>query len=174
MSNLNPEDDLTAKPSQGPRLQLRIASAWLLVAVLATVALFMRHRNLSIDGDYQGWASASCMIMGRAFVQLGLWHTHLVPFQNNLPIGTDPDVYWLPLYPIVLPWFIRLLGDTPASGRMLELVIILASSGFVWLIGKRRYTPRVGVLAAFFFLTARATFEGARPFCSSRSQLSSH
>jgi len=159
----NPEDDLIAKPGEGPRFQLRIATVWLLFAALATIALFIRHRNVSLDGDYQGWASASCMIMGRAFAQLGLWHTHFVPFQNNLPIGADPDVYlhWPPLYPVALSWFIRLLGDSPTSGRMLELAIILASAMFVWLIGQRLYTPRIGVLAAFFFLTARATFEGA-------------
>jgi 4-amino-4-deoxy-L-arabinose transferase-like glycosyltransferase len=166
MSNTNPEsipeDDLTATQSAGPRSHVRIAAIWLLFAALATVALFMRHRHVSLDGDYQGWASASCMIMGRAFAQLGLWHTHFVPFQNNLPVGADPDVYlhWPPLYPIVLSWFIRMLGDSPASGRMLELAIVLASAAFVCLIGQRLYTQRIGVLAAFFFLTARATFEG--------------
>ena len=163
MSNLNREDDLTARPSRGPRLQLRIAAAWLLLAAVATVALFFRHRNVSLDSDYQGWASASCMLMAKAFVQLGIWHSHFVPFQNNLPVGTDPDVYlhWPPLYPIVLSWFLRILGDSPASGRMLQLAIVLLSAVLVWLIGQRLYTPRIGVLAAFFFLTARATFEGA-------------
>jgi hypothetical protein len=163
MSNLNREDELTAKPSPGSRLQMRIAVAWLLLAALATAALFFRHRNVSLDSDYQGWASASCMLMAKAFNQLGIWHSHFVPFQNNLPIGTDPDVYlhWPPLYPIVLSWFLRLLGDSPASGRMLQLAIVLVSAIFVWLIGQRLYTPRIGVLAAFFFLAGRATFEGA-------------
>jgi hypothetical protein len=163
MSNQNPEEDLASRSAASLRTLNRISSIWLVLATLATVVLFFRHRNVTLDGDYQGWASASCMIMGRAFAQLGLWRTHFVPFQNNLPIGSDPDVYlhWPPLYPIVLSWFIRLFGDSPSSGRLLELVIVVISAALVWLIAEQLYTPRIGTLAAFFFLTARATFEGA-------------
>jgi hypothetical protein len=163
MLKVIPEEDLASSPAANFRVSFRAAALWLLFAVLATIALFLRHRNVSLDGDYQGWASASCMIMARGFAQLGLWHTHLVPFQNNLPIGSEPDVYlhWPPLYPIVLSFFLRLFGDTPSSGRLLELAIVLASAGFVWLIAQRLYTSLVATLAAFFFLTARATYEGA-------------
>jgi len=163
MSKVNSEDCLNSRSTASLRLSSRVAALWLVFALLGTVAFFLRHRNVSLDGDYQGWASASCMIMARAFAQLGTWHTHLVPFQNNLPIGSDPDVYlhWPPLYPIVLSVFLRLFGDTPSSGRLLELAIVLASAAFVWLIAKRLYTSLVATLATFFFLTARATSEGA-------------
>jgi len=157
------EDSLASRSNASSRVCLRVAALWLLFAALATIALFLRHLTVTLDGDYQGWASASCMIMARAFAQLGLWHTHLVPFQNNLPVGSDPDVYlhWPPLYPIVLSFVLRLFGDAPSSGRLLELDIVLASAALVWLIAKRLYTPMIATLAAFFFLTARATYEGA-------------
>ncbi len=153
-------NQLSSGPSSQPRITFRIAIVWLILAALVTIGVYIKHRTVSLDGDYNGWASASCMIMARAFTQLGIWQTHLVPFQNNLPVGNDPDVYlhWPPLYPVVLSVFVRLFGDSASSGRLLELVIILASALFVFLIARQLYAPRVGILAAFFFLTTAITF----------------
>jgi len=145
--------------------RLGFAALWAVVSTLSLVALYWRHRHNSLDGDFQGWASASCMVMARAFNQLGAIRTHFLPFQNNLPVGLDPDVYlhWPPLYPLVLSFFLRLLGDDPLSGRILALLITLGCGTFVLLIAKRLYSLRVGLLAVFFYFTSRATFEGSAP-----------
>jgi hypothetical protein len=147
------------------RRGLCLAAGWAAAAAAALVALYLRHRHTSLDGDFQGWASASCMLMARAFNQLGAAHMHFVPVQNNLPVGNDPDVYlhWPPLYPLVLAFFLRIFGDDVGSGRMLALLITLLSGGVVALIAKRLYSLRTGLLAAFFFFTVRATYEGASP-----------
>ena len=147
------------------RRGLCLAAGWAAAAAAALVALYLRHRHTSLDGDFQGWASASCMLMARAFNQMGAAHMHFVPFQNNLPVGNDPDVYlhWPPLYPLVLAFFLRVFGDDVGSGRMLALLITLLSGGVVAMIAKRLYSLRTGLLAAFFFFTVRATYEGASP-----------
>ncbi len=143
---------------------LKAAAFWLVVAALAVVALYARLLHLSFDGDYQGWASASCMTMAHSFNQLGAFHLHFVPIQNNLPLGTDPDVYlhWPPLFPLLLSFVTRILGDHESSGRLFALVITLATACVVIVIARRLYGTRVALLSGFFFLTARATYEGGR------------
>lgn len=142
----------------------KAAAFWLVVAALAVVALYARLLHLSFDGDYQGWASASCMTMAHSFNQLGAVHLHFVPIQNNLPLGADPDVYlhWPPLFPLLLSFVTRILGDHESSGRLFALVITLATACVVIIIARRLYGTRVALLSGFFFLTARATYEGGR------------
>jgi len=142
----------------------KAAAFWLAIAALALVALYARLLHLSFDGDYQGWASASCMTMAHSFNQLGALHLHFVPIQNNLPLGSDPDVYlhWPPLFPLLLSVVTRILGDHESSGRLFALTITLATTCVVIAIARRLYGIRIALLSGFFFLTARATYEGGR------------
>jgi 4-amino-4-deoxy-L-arabinose transferase-like glycosyltransferase len=142
----------------------KAAAFWLAIAALALIALYARLLHLSFDGDYQGWASASCMTMAHSFNQLGALHTHFVPIQNNLPLGSDPDVYlhWPPLFPLLLSIVTRILGDHESSGRLLALTITLATTCVVIAIARRLYGTRIALLSGFFFLTARAIYEGGR------------
>ena len=150
-------------PSRHPRLVHRAAIAWCTAPFLAAIILYVRKLHLSLDGDYHGWSSANCFTMARAFNALGALHMRFVPFQNNLPVGSDPDVYlhWPPLYPLVLAGFLRIFGDTPAAGRILELLIVLVTTPVVMLIARRLFSPHVALLSGFFYLTCRATFQGA-------------
>jgi 4-amino-4-deoxy-L-arabinose transferase-like glycosyltransferase len=152
----------TANPTRS-RL-LKPAAFWFALAALSLVALYARLLHLSFDGDVQGWASASCMTMAQSFNQLGALHTHFVPIQNNLPLGSDPDVYlhWPPLFPLLLSFVTRILGDHESSARLFALTITLATTCVVVAIAHRLYGTRTALLAGFFFLTARATFEGGR------------
>lgn len=147
-----------------PDSLLKPAVFWFALAVLAIIALYARVLHLSFDGDYQGWASASCMTMAHSFNQLGALHTHFVPIQNNLPLGSDPDVYlhWPPLFPFLLSIVTRILGDHESSGRLFALVITLATTCVVGAIARRYYGAQTAFLAGFFFLTFRTTFEGGR------------
>jgi hypothetical protein len=142
----------------------KAAALWLAVAALALIALYARLLRVSFDGDYQGWASASCMTMAHSFNQLGAIHLHFVPIQNNLPLGSDPDVYlhWPPLFPLLLSIVTRILGDHESSGRLFALTITLATTCVVIAIARRLYGTRIALLSGFFFLTARATYEGGR------------
>jgi 4-amino-4-deoxy-L-arabinose transferase-like glycosyltransferase len=142
----------------------KAAAFWLAVSALALAALYARLLHLSFDGDYQGWASASCMTMAHSFNQLGALHTHFVPIQNNLPLGSDPDVYlhWPPLFPLLLSMVTRVLGDHESSGRLFALTITVATTCIVIAIARRLYGIRIALLSGFFFLTARATYEGGR------------
>jgi 4-amino-4-deoxy-L-arabinose transferase-like glycosyltransferase len=166
-SCLSPSEtpEVTASsPPPGSRSLLKPAAIWFVVAVLAIIVLYARLLHLSFDGDYQGWASASCMTMAHSFNQLGAFHTHFVPIQNNLPLGSDPDVYlhWPPLFPLLLSFVTRILGDHESSGRLFALLITLATASIVVSIARRLYSTPTALLSGFFFLTARATFEGGR------------
>jgi Dolichyl-phosphate-mannose-protein mannosyltransferase len=143
---------------------LKPAAFWFAVSALALVVLYARLLHLSFDGDFQGWASSSCMTMAHVFNQLGALHTHFVPIQNNLPLGSDPDVYlhWPPLFPLLLSSVTSILGDRESSGRLFALVISLASAIVVAMVARRLYGIRAALLSGFFFLAARATYEGAR------------
>ena len=143
---------------------LKAAVFWLAIAAFALIALYARLLHLSFDGDYQGWASASCMTMAHSFNQLGAVHLHFVPIQNNLPLGSDPDVYlhWPPLFPLLLSVVTRIFGDHESSGRLFALTITLATTCVVIAIARRFYGTRIALLSGFFFLTARATYEGGR------------
>jgi 4-amino-4-deoxy-L-arabinose transferase-like glycosyltransferase len=152
-------------PSTAPLASLtRAAAIWLFIALLLLVAMYVRLRHMSFDGDFQGWASASCMTMAESFNHLGPLHTHFVPIQNNLPLGSHPDVYlhWPPLFPLLLSFVLRLFGDHESSGRFFAMAITCASAGIVFLIGRHLYNTRVALLSCFFFFTSRATYEGAR------------
>lgn len=145
-------------------LLLKTAAFWLAVAALALIALYARLLHTTFDGDYQGWASASCMTMAHSFNQLGAFHLHFVPIQNNLPLGSDPDVYlhWPPLFPLLLSFVTRILGDHESSARLFALVITLATACVVIAIARRLYGTRIALLSGFFFLAAKATYDGGR------------
>jgi hypothetical protein len=166
--SLNPAElptDSSAATTHPPRSSLiKPAAFWFAAAALSLVALYARLLHLSFDGDFQSWASASCMTMAHSFNQLGALHTHFVPIQNNLPLGSDPDVYlhWPPLFPLLLSFITRILGDHESSARLFALAITLATACIVVTIGRRLYGTRTALLSGFFFLTARATFEGGR------------
>jgi hypothetical protein len=168
--SLNPAELPTEPAAVATTTQLTRASLlkpalfWFVFAALAVVVLYARLLHLSFDGDVQGWASASCMTMAHSFNQLGALHTHFVPIQNNLPLGSDPDVYlhWPPLFPLLLSFVTRILGDHESSGRLFALAITLATTGVVVAIARRLYGTRTALLSGFFFLSARATFEGGR------------
>jgi 4-amino-4-deoxy-L-arabinose transferase-like glycosyltransferase len=167
---LNPAELPTDSPPAATTTQptrsslLEPAAFWFAVASLALIALYARLLHLSFDGDFQGWASSSCMTMAHSFNQLGALHTHFVPIQNNLPLGSNPDVYlhWPPLFPLLLSFFTRILGDHESSARLFALAITLVTTCVVVAIARRLYGTRVALLSGFFFLTARATFEGGR------------
>jgi 4-amino-4-deoxy-L-arabinose transferase-like glycosyltransferase len=166
MTNSPSPGDRSLNSVESPRRfsLFKAAALWLAIAALALVALYARLLHVSFDGDYQGWASASCMTMAHSFNQLGALHLHFVPVQNNLPLGSDPDVYlhWPPLFPLLLSVVTRILGDHESSGRLFALTITLATTGVVMAIARRLYGARVALLSGFFFLTARATYEGGR------------
>jgi hypothetical protein len=160
-----PTDSSTATTTKSTRSTLlKPAALWFAIAALALVVLYARLLHLSFDGDVQGWASASCMTMAHSFNQLGALHTHFVPIQNNLPLGSNPDVYlhWPPLFPLLLSFVTRILGDHESSARLFALAITLATTCVVVAITRRLYGARTALLSGFFFLTARATFEGGR------------
>jgi hypothetical protein len=151
-----------AQSECAPRILRPAALFWCAVAFAGNIVLFLRSLHMSLDGEYQGWASASCLTMARAFNALGALHMRFVPIQNNLPVGSDPDVYlhWPPLYPLVLAGFLRIFGDRPASGRILELLVVFLTAAIVMLIARRLFSPRVALLSGFFYLACRATFQG--------------
>lgn len=138
------------------------AALWASLSALVLIALYVRHSHASLDGDFQGWGSASCMLMARGFNHLGALRMHFVPFQNNLPLGKDPDVYlhWPPLFPLLLAWCLRSFGDTVFTGRLLVLAINLVSGALVAGIAGRLFSARIGWLSCFFFFTSRAVFVG--------------
>ena len=142
----------------------KIALLWVVLALLMLIAMYARLRHLSFDGDFHGWASASCMIMAESFQRLGAIHTHFVPIRNNPPMGLDPDVYlhWPPLFPLLLSLFLRVFGDKESSGRLLALLITLGSTGVVFFLAQHLYGIRTALLSCFFFLTSRVTYECGR------------
>ena len=141
-----------------------VACAWFLLSVLLLVFLYSRILNMTLDGDIHGWASSNVMTQARSFLELGPWRTHLVPVQNNLPLGLDPDVYlhWPPLLPLVVSGSMRIFGDREAAGRIVQLLITLCTAGLLVLVGRTLFSLRVGMFTGFFFLTAAATYEGGR------------
>jgi Dolichyl-phosphate-mannose-protein mannosyltransferase len=151
-------------PNSASSNLLKPASIWLASSVIVLVALYARILRYSFDGDFQGWASASCMTMAHSFNQLGAINTHFVPIQNNLPLGSDPDVYlhWPPLFPLLLSVVTRILGDQESSARIFALAITLATACVVVAIARRLYGTLTALLSGFFFLTSRATYEGGR------------
>ncbi|MEO6924794.1 MAG: glycosyltransferase family 39 protein, partial [Bryocella sp.] len=165
---VDPMDKDTKSSSTTPKLHssnlLKPAGLWFVLAVVALLALYARYLNLSFDGDFQGWASASCMTMAHSFNQLGAFHTHFVPIQNNLPLGLDPDFYlhWPPLFPLLLSFVTRIFGDRESSARLFALTITLATTAVLFLLARRYYGLRAALLTGFFFITARATYEGGR------------
>jgi 4-amino-4-deoxy-L-arabinose transferase-like glycosyltransferase len=158
-----PAADINATKSIRSNL-LKPAVIWFALAALVLGALYARLLHHTFDGDFQGWASSSCMTMAHSFNQLGALHTHFVPIQNNLPLGSDPDVYlhWPPLFPLLLSVITRIFGDRESSARLFALAITLVTAFVVFAIGRRLYGTLTGLLSGFFFLTARATYEGGR------------
>ena len=104
------------------------------------------------------------MTMAHSFNQLGALHLHFVPIQNNLPLGSDPDVYlhWPPLFPLLLSFVTRILGDHESSARLFALAITLATACVVLAIARRLYGTAHALLSGFFFSPPTAIYDGGR------------
>lgn len=60
------------------------------------------------------------------------------------------DVH-VPLYHLVLHWWLTLFGDTVQVARLLSLLFFIVSIPLVYLLGKSAYSTRVGLVTAFLF-----------------------
>jgi hypothetical protein len=56
-----------------------------------------------------------------------------------------------PVYHSLVKWSIKLFGDSPASFHLTGIIFVLLTILFIYLLGKRIYGVRAGLLAALFY-----------------------
>lgn len=125
-----------------------------LLAAFAAVMLSVRRTD-AITDDWQGWRQADTQAMARnqAFEELS-------PLSPRIDWRRDGQGYVeaeLPLYPVLLAPWLRLLGDGVWPGQLLSLLCVLAAAALLYQALARRY----GGTAACFALAAVLGGQGA-------------
>ena len=64
-----------------------------------------------------------------------------------------------PVYHALVTWSIKLLGDSPISFHFTGILFVLLTILFIYLLGKRIYGARAGLLAALFYGSIISTFQ---------------
>lgn len=83
------------------------------------------------------------------FVHIDVVTTYLLVKRDLAGLAFNPNKGWL--YHYLYKYSVLLFGDTPASFHFTGIMFLLATMGFIYLLGKKIYNDRAGLIAAMFY-----------------------
>lgn len=109
--------------------------------------------------DWHSWRQADTAAVSRNFVEDGINVLYpkfddISSIQSGLQNPTGIRMVEFPVYNVLHAVLFETIGgiSLEAWGRLLTSLISLTSAVFIYLLGKKHYSIKVGLLAAFFFV----------------------
>ena len=139
--------------------RLRATALWvILLWVGVSLILATMDQLLSISAIYTydfAWISAHFSVAARSFSEIGVWKLSLIPYVNNPPMGTQPEMYlnWPPLFPILLSYVFSVFGDSETTAHAFMLLIFIGNTIVLALLVHRCLGRVAAAIAAFVWLT---------------------
>lgn len=155
-----PEASLTPVTAKKPNRLLTV-SVVLLFAIALAVTVVRGIESAPREFDYpHAFDSADVATTARTFAQVGIFHLHGVPVNNNPPIDKqDFYTHWPPLLPILLSLCFRVFGVTEKVAHLLMLCLLVTTAILVFRVGQRWLGVVGGALAGLFWLTLPVTLQ---------------
>lgn len=134
--------------------------------ILLTILILGSILRLGFLGSIQaGFFRDEAAIAYNAF---SIWNTGADEYGMRLPlVFRSFEVFFLPLYIYMSSLFMGILGPTVFASRLLSAVSGVVAIYFVYLIGKKIWSEKVGLISAFLLAISpwhifysRGTFEG--------------
>ncbi len=131
-----------------------VSLLWLAAAGLLYVGATAATLSRPFD-----WSSAQQATMARSFAQQGVVHLRGVPVQNNPPAGLEPDLYlhWPPLFPILLSFVVRALGESEVVTRLLMFGIAALTACVLYALVKSCCGRPAGLFAVATYIALPVT-----------------
>jgi len=154
------EVPVTPATAEGPNRLLTVGTVLLFAITLAvTVVRGIGDAPREFDYPY-AYVSADVSTMARTFAQVGIFHLHGMPVNNNPPIDSlDFYPHWPPLLPIVLSVCFRVFGVSERVAHLLMLCVLVTTAMLVFRVGQRWLGTTGGAMAGFFWLTLPVTLQ---------------
>ena len=154
------EASLTPVTAEKPNRLLTV-SVVLLFAIALAVTVVRGIESAPREFDYpHAFVSADVATAARTFAEVGIFHLHGVPVNNNSPIdNNDFYTHWPPLLPILLSLCFRVFGVTERVAHLLMLCLLVTTAILVFRVGQRWLGVVGGALAGLFWLTLPVTLQ---------------
>ncbi len=138
----------------------RIKSEYIIISVLLFMGLVMRFYKIdSPVADWHSWRQADTAAVSRNFVKNGInflypIYDDISSIQSGKDNPTGIRMVEFPIYNAVHAVLYNTFGwfNLEVWGRLLTSVIALITAFFLYLLAKKHYGSKIGLLAAFFYL----------------------
>lgn len=137
-----------------------VKSEYFLLSLLLVVGFIVRLYKIDNPvADWHSWRQADTSAVSRNFINEGinmLYPTYddISSIQSGLENPTGIRMVEFPIYNALHTIFFNTFGVFTIEkwGRLTTIFITLLTSVFLYLLGKKHYSSKVGLLSAFFFL----------------------
>ena len=121
-----------------PRRELFVLGALMAAGLALRLAYVLSTTDVPPNGDEPAYHE-----MGRLAAEEGRW------LWGDVPYGIDHATVWkMPLYPLWMGVWYSILGADPEHVRAVQTLIGPVVIALTWLLGRRLFSPRVGLAAA--------------------------
>jgi len=142
------------------RVKTIVKSEYLLLSIILLFGFIVRLYKIDNPiADWHSWRQADTAAVSRNFVESGinmLYPTFddISSIQTGIENPTGIRMVEFPIYNAVHAYlYINFpIYNLEKWGRLLTVFISLITSVFLFLLGKKHYSTKIGLLAAFFFL----------------------
>lgn len=137
-----------------------VKSEYFLLSILLVLGFIVRLYKIDNPvADWHSWRQADTAAVSRNFINDGinmLYPTYddISSIQSGLENPTGIRMVEFPIYNAFHAFLFNTFGNFTIEkwGRIATIIITLLTAVFLFLLGRKHYSSRVGLLAAFFFL----------------------
>ncbi|MBL7036652.1 glycosyltransferase family 39 protein [Candidatus Microgenomates bacterium] len=142
------------------RVKRIIKTEYLILSVVLFLGLVLRlYRIQNPVADWHSWRQADTASVSREFVKNGInllypkYHD-ISSIQTGIPNPEGFRMVELPIYNAVHATLFNVFGRFSLEmwGRLTSVIFALISAVFLFLIGKKLYSTKIGILSSFFYL----------------------
>lgn len=137
-----------------------VKNEYFLLSVFLILGFLVRLYKIDNPiADWHSWRQADTAAVSRNFVNEGInmfypTYDDVSSIQSGIDNPTGVRMVEFPIYNALHAILFKTFGFFTLEkwGRLLTVFIALATSVFLYLLGKKHYSAKVGLLAAFFYL----------------------
>lgn len=141
-------------------LKEKIKLEYLILIVMLVLGFAVRLYKIDNPvADWHSWRQADTAAVSRNYVSNGInlfypYYDDVSSIQSGLDNPTGIRMVEFPIYNAIHAFLYNTFGNFTLEkwGRLLTAFISILTAVFLYLLGKKHYSSRIGLLAAFFFL----------------------
>lgn len=142
------------------RVKSIVKNEYILMSILILLGFVIRLYKIDNPiADWHSWRQADTSAVSRNFVKSGInmfypTYDDISSIQTGIDNPTGIRMVEFPIYNAIHALFFETFGIFTLEkwGRLLTVFISLITAWFLFLLGRKHYSSKVGILTAFFYL----------------------